>query len=195
MFTKKHDAIRAWLIDLQEGHCKNVAKKCAKCAWIYWYFLQNLTVLPIQSCLQKSTAQSEHDWSIYRRGIAEMLQKSVQKVLGSRCTFYKTWLYCRFGYVYKKVWRDPSMTDRFKGRALQKCCKKFAKSAGINLYFLQNLTVLSIRTCEWRELDKAFQRYCENKTLSFWTPFPLTKSAKTLQILVKSKKILKLCVD
>ncbi len=74
MFTEKYDVIWAWLIDLQYGHCKNIAKKCAKSAWIKLYF-QNLIVLPIRSFSQKCTTRSEHDWSSYRGCKSKKLQK------------------------------------------------------------------------------------------------------------------------
>ena len=71
---------------------------------------------------------SEHDWSIYSRGIAKMLQKSVRKVLGSTYTICKTWLYCESGHVYNKsmTWSEHDWLIYSTGIAkmLQKNVKK-----------------------------------------------------------------------
>ena len=70
---------------------------------------------------------SEHDWSIYSKGIAKMLQKSVQKVLGSIHTFFKTWSNCQSSHVYKKLRcneHDWSIFRKGIAKMLQKVCEK-----------------------------------------------------------------------
>ncbi len=78
----------------------------------------------------KSMTWSEHDWSIYSKGIMKMLQKSVRKVLESISTFSKLDWIANSVMFTKKYHAIRAWLMDLQGLQILKVAKRGQKALG-----------------------------------------------------------------